>query len=40
LKVVERITTVRALAKTFPLSEVEALWAAANSMPRSVFQML
>jgi NADPH:quinone reductase-like Zn-dependent oxidoreductase len=26
--------------KTFPLSEVENVWAAANSMPRTVFQML
>jgi NADPH:quinone reductase-like Zn-dependent oxidoreductase len=25
--------------KTFPLSEVEQVWAAANSMPRSVFQI-
>jgi NADPH:quinone reductase-like Zn-dependent oxidoreductase len=25
--------------KTFPLSEVEHVWAAANSMPRTVFQM-
>jgi NADPH:quinone reductase-like Zn-dependent oxidoreductase len=25
--------------KTFPLSEVEHIWAAANSMPRTVFQM-
>ncbi len=25
--------------KTFPLSEVEQVWAAANSMPRSVFRM-
>jgi hypothetical protein len=25
--------------KTFPLSEVEHFWAAANSMPRTVFQM-
>jgi hypothetical protein len=25
--------------RTFPLSEVERVWAAANGMPRSVFQM-
>ncbi len=27
------------VTKTFPLSEVEHVWAAANSMPRTVFQM-
>jgi hypothetical protein len=26
-------------AQTFPLSEVEHVWAAANSMPRTVFQI-
>ncbi len=27
------------VAKTFPLSEVEHVWTASNSMPRMVFQM-
>jgi hypothetical protein len=29
----------RILTKTFPLSEVEHIWASANSMPRTVFQV-